>query len=183
VRAKYRFMNTPGGGLAAGVDLRLPSGDADNLLGTGAAAATISLIGSQAHGSVAPHFNVSYTGAGDSSSVTVPNEFDFKVGSEFVSNPHVTWSADLLGRSLINTQRLALTNTTHNFVSVTGVPGSITLQEYVAQNGTLNLLNVVGGGKFNVSGKLLLNANVIIALNSAGVTARFTPVFGFDYTF
>ena len=39
------------------------------------------------------------------------------------------------------------------------------------------------GGKFNVAGNLLINANVLVALNDAGVTARVTPVIGFDYSF
>jgi hypothetical protein len=183
VRAKYRFLDTPGGGLAAGVDVRLPTGDANQLLGTGAAAATLALIGSTSRGNLAPHFNVAFTGAGHSDVVSVANELGYKVGTEFIATPQITWTADLIGRALLSTQRLTLSPTVHNFMSSTGVPGSATFDEYVAQNGTLNLVALALGGKFNVSGKLLINANVLVALTSAGVTARLTPVVGFDYSF
>ena len=48
---------------------------------------------------------------------------------------------------------------------------------------SLNLFNAAFGGKFNVARNLLINASVLVALNSRGVTARFTPVVGFDYAF
>jgi hypothetical protein len=183
VRGKYRFLSTPGGGLAAGVDLRLPTGDADELLGTGATAATVSLIGSSSSGAFAPHFNVSFTGSGESDVVNIANEFGYKVGTEIVASPTVTLTADLLGRTLIDAGRLELTDTTHSFRSSTGVPGSITLSEYVARDASLNIMNLAVGGKFNVTGNLLINANALISLTNSGVTARVTPVVGFDYSF
>ena len=39
------------------------------------------------------------------------------------------------------------------------------------------------GAKFNVAGNALVSANVLIALNDAGVTARVTPVIGVDFSF
>jgi len=183
VRAKYRFLSGRGGGLAAGVDLRVPTGDADELLGTGAAAATFTLIGSSSSGAFAPHFNVSFTGSGESDVVTIANEFGYRVGTEILASPNVTFTADLLGRTLIDSGRLELEDTTHTFMSSTGVPGSVTFPEYVARNASLNITNLAVGGKFNITGNFLINANALIALSTTGVTARITPVFGFDYTF
>lgn len=183
VRAKYRFASRPGGGLAAGIDVRLPTGDADELLGTGATAATFTLIGSSTRGKLGPHFNIGYTASGESDVVNLSNEFNYRVGTEYVASPTVTLSADLIGRSLMDAGRLQLTNVVRNFRSNVGVPGSATFQEYVAQTGTMNLLNMAVGGKFNVRGNFLLNANVLFALNNSGVIARVTPVIGFDYTF
>jgi hypothetical protein len=183
VRGKYRFLSAAGGGLAAGVDLRLPTGDADNLLGTGAVGATFSLIGSTSSGALAPHFNVSYSASGDSDVVNIANEFTYKFGSEFVVAPAVTLNADFLGRTLIDAGRLGLTDIRHTFMNQAGVPGSVTESEYVARDGSLNLSTLAVGGKFNVSGNFLINANALIALSDSGVTARITPVFGFDYTF
>ena len=183
LRGKYRFVSAPGGGLAAGVDLRLPSGDADELLGTGAAAATFTLIGSSATDRVSPHFNLSYTVSGESDVVSIANEFGYKIGAEFVAAPRATLTADFLGRTLIDAGRLQLADVTRTYRSSTGVPGSIALEEYQLTDGALNLLSLALGGKFNVAGNLLINANVLIALNDAGVTARVTPVIGFDYSF
>jgi hypothetical protein len=182
-RAKYRFATMPGGGLAAGVDVRLPTGDAENLLGTGAAGATFTLIGSTTRGNLGPHFNVGFTTSGESDVVNIPNEFNYRFGTEIVATPRVTLNADFLGRTLIDADRLELTNVVHSYMSNTGVQGSTTFEEYVARSGSLNLLNLAVGGKFNLSGNFLLNANVLFALSDAGVIAKVTPVFGFDYTF
>jgi hypothetical protein len=182
-RAKYRFASMAGGGLAAGIDLRLPTGDAENLLGTGAAGATFTLIGSTTRGKLGPHFNVGFTTNGNSDVVNIANEFNYRLGTEFVATPRMTLNADVLGRTLIDAGRLQLTSVERRFQSSAGVQGSTILDEYVAQSGSLNLLNLAVGGKFNVGGNFLLNANVLFALNDAGVIAKVTPVIGFDYTF
>lgn len=183
VRGKYRFLSGAGGGLAGGVDVRLPTGDAEDLLGTGAAAVTFSLIGSSTNGRFAPHFNVGYTASGESDVVNLADEFVYKFGAEFEAAPTVTINVDFLGRSLRDVGRLELSNVTHNYFNQQGVPGSTTLQEYVSRSGSLNVNDLAVGAKFNVAGNLLLNANVLVALNDSGVRARVTPVFGFDYTF
>jgi hypothetical protein len=95
----------------------------------------------------------------------------------------MTLNADLLGRTLLDAGRLELTSVVHRFQNNAGVAGSTMLDEYVARSGSLNLLNLAVGGKFNLRGNFLLNANVLFALNDAGVIARVTPVIGFDYTF
>jgi hypothetical protein len=183
VRGKYRFFSGAGGGVAGGVDVRLPTGDSENLLGTGAAAVTFSLIASTTNGRFAPHFNVGYTASGESDVVTLADEFVYKFGSEFEAAPTVTLNADFLGRSLRDVTRLELTDVVHTYFNAAGTPGSTTFSEYVATGGTLNVMDLALGAKFNVAGNLLINANVLLALNDSGVRAKVTPVFGFDYTF
>jgi hypothetical protein len=61
LRAKYNFLESPGGGLAAALDLRLPTGDKEQLLGTGATQTKLSLIYSGDYDRVAPHLNLGYT--------------------------------------------------------------------------------------------------------------------------
>lgn len=182
VRGKYRLKSTPGGGVAVGVDLRLPTGDDENLLGTGATAVTGTLIGSTTIGRLAPHFNVGFTKSG-SGSLDTPDEFGYRAGTDFVVTPTVTLSGTLIGRTLLDAGRLRLSDTTFNFRDNLGVPGSMVFSEYTAQTGSLNLSSVALGGKFNVAGNLLVSANVLVALSSAGVTARVTPVVGVDYSF
>lgn len=183
LRAKYRLVTGAGGGLAAGVDVRLPTGDDKNLLGAGATSATFTVIGSSTRGAFGPHVNFAYTAVGESEITALPNEFSYKVGTELIAAPTVTLSADLIGRSLIDAGRLELSDVTRRFRNVNGVAGSQTFQEFVHQSGSLNLVNLALGGKFNLGGNFLLNANVLVALNKAGLTAKFVPVVGFDYTF
>ncbi len=183
VRAKYRFAATAGGGLAAGVDVRLPSGEAEELLGTGAASATFTLIGSASRGKLGPHFNVGYSTTGESDVTSLSNEFSYKIGTELAASPKVTLSVDLLGRSLIDAGRLQLASVERRFRTAAGVAGSTSFQEYVPRSGALNIINMAVGGKINVTSNLLLNANVLVALNKSGLTARITPVVGLDFTF
>jgi len=183
LRAKYHFLETAGGGLAAGIDVRLPTGDSENLLGTGAAAATFTLIGSAPHGRLAPHFNVGFTGAGSSDIIEVPNEFAYKFGSEFAAAPRATFNVDFIGRTLVNAGRLQLTPTVHSYFNAVGTPGSLTTQEYQRNDSSLNLLTLALGGKFNVGGNLLINANILVPLTDAGIKANVTPVIGAEYTF
>ncbi len=187
LRTKYRFLSAPGGGLAAGLDVRLPSGDDRNLLGTGATQTTIALIGSATRGAVSPHFNVAFTGSHSMSGAVVemPNELGYRFGAEFVVKPTVTLLADFVGRSLRNAGRLEFTDTTWRYQigSNTGPFATQTLHEFASVPGSLNLSNVALGGKFNVAGNLLITANVLVAVTSSGLTARVIPAVGVDYSF
>ena len=183
LRGKYRFFSGQGGGVAAALDVRLPTGDAENLLGTGAAAVNVMLIGSSAYGAWSPHFNVAYAASGSGDVVTVPDEFGFRLGTEFTASPRVTLAADLLGRALLDAGRLKLEDTIWPFTDGTGTPHATILSEFTSHDETLSLVQLGVGGKFNLTGNFLINASVLIGLTSSGVNAPFTPVVGFDYSF
>jgi hypothetical protein len=183
LRTKYRFMEAQGGGMALGVDVRVPSGDAENLLGTGAAAFTGTFIGSSTHGRISPHVNLGFTVAGDGDVVKTPNEVGFKAGVEFAAAPILTLSADLIGRSLLDAGKLGLVDNVWAYQNAAGQNLTTTLREWEGQDGALNLMSMAVGGKFNVSGNALISANLLIALNNAGVTARVTPIIGMDFSF
>ena len=69
IRAKYNFLRGDVTSFAAGLDLRLPTGDKDELLGTGATRAEMMFIYSGDYGRVSPHVNIGYTlSSGESSS-------------------------------------------------------------------------------------------------------------------
>jgi hypothetical protein len=183
VRTKYRFLDTPGGGLAVGGDVRLPTGDDENLLGTGATQATITLIGSSTNGRFSPHFNVGYTASSSGDLVGIPDEFGYRVGTELLTSPRVTLSADVIGRTLLDAGRLEWQDTTFNFMDAANNPGSAVFRELSSTDKSLNLTSLAVGGKFNVAGNLLINANVLFSLTSRGLTSRVTPVIGADYSF
>jgi hypothetical protein len=183
VRAKYRFMPAPGGGLAFEIGGRLPTGDSENLLGTGGAQLTVGIIGSTSRGMIAPHFNAGFTFAANSDFAPVPNELGYRGGIDVVVNPRVTLSADLIGRTLIDAGRLVLEETTFNFSDINGTPGSRVINEFQARDGNLTTLLGAVGGKFNVAQNVLISANLLFGLNSAGLKANVTPVIGFDFTF
>ena len=185
VRAKYRFLDYSGGGLAVGLDLRLPTGDDANLLGSGAAQTRVSLIASRTYNKFAPHLNVGYTFSGASSSpfFALADELNYTAGTEVEATPRVTITADLIGRSLRNSGRLQEQSRVFDFVSSTGTRGSVTKTEFARQTGNLNLLLGAAGVKFNVAGNLLISANALFSLTQAGIRDSVTPAIGFDYAF
>jgi hypothetical protein len=79
IRGKWRFLPAPGGGMAADLDLRLPTGNEQELLGTGATRVKLGLIYSADFGRFSPRFNVGYTLSSGSLSQTVGS---YQLGDE-----------------------------------------------------------------------------------------------------
>jgi hypothetical protein len=62
LRGKYNFLDpAKGSGVAVALDLRVPTGDEANFLGTGVTQAKLYAIGSWALNKWSPHFNLGYT--------------------------------------------------------------------------------------------------------------------------
>jgi hypothetical protein len=119
VRLKEKIYQGEGErlGFAAGVDIRFPTGDALNYLGSGAYGVRPFLISSY-HGRVAPHGMVSYEANGSSltgGDVTtgakgqIPNEFVYDVGVDAYATKRLTGAFDIIGQRVFNTQFLAVT--------------------------------------------------------------------------
>jgi hypothetical protein len=140
VRAKYNFLRGDVTSLAAGLDLRLPTGDEDELLGTGATRAELSFIYSGDYGRVSPHVNVGYTlSSGQSSAVAseigvdvddhrldqvpnlafsdidleFPDEFNYVFGLNVAPHPKLTVGFDIRGRTLLDVARFELRDNTY----------------------------------------------------------------------
>lgn len=185
VRGKYHFLSRAGGGLAAALDLRLPTGDEDNLLGTGTTQGKILLVGSTATSRFSPHFNIGYTFSGESSNefLNVTDEFNYAAGTEVAVSPRLTLNLDFMGRQLVDSGRLVDEVHTFNWVTQGGVRGSTNLNEFSFRDGSVNLLTTAVGIKFNPARNLLISANVLFPLTDAGIRSNPVPVFGFDYAF
>ena len=94
---------------AVSMDVRLPTGDADKLLGTGQTQAKLMLIAAASFATVTPHVNVGYTfggkgltfGAGDELiSSESSQEFDYTAGADIAVTSAMTIAGDVIGRSL-----------------------------------------------------------------------------------
>jgi len=185
VRLKTTVRKPESGGLAAGLDVRLPTGDADNLLGSGTTGLQPFAIWSRTYATVSPHANVSYTWNGSSvlsgdpatgQAGGFPDEVRYTAGSEVAMSRHATFAMDLLGRTVIRAERLQA-RTFHALDGVSTFPDIAFTRE------TFNLLSGSMGLKINLAGRLLAEANVLFALDQHGLRDRVTPLFGFEYTF
>ena len=194
LRSKYRIAGGPAAALAAAVDLRLPTGDKDNLLGAGTQARMF-LVASRGTERWGQHANVGFTyAAGQLDAVTpfesaghgvdVPNEFNYTAGVEYVAESRVTLIADVVGRVLIDAGRLAPRLKTFEYTAGNGGPRrSSEFEEFEPTGGSLHVLLGTAGVKFNPFGNLLVSANVLVPLTKVGLRSRIGTVIGIDYAF
>lgn len=185
LRAKYRAISGQRAGLALGLDVRLPSGEERDLLGTGTTQVKGFLIGSAHLGTFSPHVNAGYTWS--SRNGQVPDEIDYTAGFDWALSPRLTFVVDALGRTLRKSQVLREVDTTFQYnVNPATDPvdlRSTTLKQLVAteQDATSFLGSV--GFKINPVGNLLITINGLFNLNNRGLQARFSPLVGLDYSF
>ena len=139
LRAKYNAYRTTSTAFAGAIDLRLPTGDKDNLLGTGATQAHIFFVGSGEYGRLSPHVNFGYTfSSGETSelavsddtpgttsnnnapiagvtvnapNLSVPDEVNYTFGVSLAATPRITLGFDLRGRSIRNVAEFGLEDT------------------------------------------------------------------------
>ncbi len=185
LRAKYRAISGAGAGLAVGLDVRLPSGEERDLLGTGATQVKGFLIGSAHLGAFSPHVNGGYTWS--SRNRPIPDEIDYTAGFDWALSPRLTFIVDALGRTLRKSQVLREVDTTFEYnVNPNTDPVSLrstTLKQLIAtQQDATSFLGSVGF-KINPVGNLLITVNGLFSLNNRGLQARFAPLVGLDYSF
>jgi hypothetical protein len=213
LRTKLNLVASPGGGLALGADLRLPTGDGEELLGTGATQVKPYLIYSGDYGRVSPHVNLGYTfssgelasGVGfelpdDSfaetvfrgraapppTNLSVPDEINYAAGLSVALTPRATLSLDAIGRTIRDANRFGVVGRSFSFRTANA--GPVQTAQFddaigISGNGNLSILLGVAGVKLNVARTLLLTANVLFPLNDSGLRAKVTPVVGLDYAF
>jgi hypothetical protein len=163
LRGKYNFWKGGPVGLAAGLDLRLPSGDADELRGLDTVRVSPFLVASTRVLGIAPHVNVGFD-FGDTSKID--NEFFYKVGFDWAIVKPVTFAFDVLGRYIIDNNRpkagraLGSTETSDS-----------------------NIVNAAIGVKVNPWKNVLLLFNVLVALNDTGLRDDITPLVGIEVGF
>ena len=172
--------------VALGLNIRTPTGDAENFLGSGAPGIRPFIAASYA-GRVSPHVNLGYQYngnsvlAGDLSTASVgklPNEFFYSGGVDIALARRFTLAADLLGNRLSNSDRIRQSS----FVDINGVTQS-GVRQTTLFHGPVNIVNISSGAKINVWRNLLLTANVAFKANDPGLRAKVIPLAAIAYSF
>ena len=171
LRARYAVAGDAQRGLAAGLDLRLPTGREEDLLGAGEASARMFGIGSFEHGPIATHLNAGYSVGG------VSREIGYNAAVTYAALPRVTVVGELLGRRLSNLRRMRDVYAPH--ATVAGVE----TMRWLPEGDGVNQVLASSGMKLNVGGSYLLTANVLFRLTDLGLAARVVPSITLDYTF
>jgi hypothetical protein len=170
VRTKYTLFTEDAAGIAAMVDLRLPTGRQEDLLGAGSAAVKFSAIGSLEEGRMSAHINTGISFGG------LAREFTYGGALALAASGHLSVVGELLGRWI---------DSPGNIVPVTApnplLSGVDTIRLMPDASG-LHVLTVVPGVKWNLTDTWVLAANVTIPLTTGGLTAPLTPFIGLDYS-
>ena len=186
VRMKQTVKKGMHQGVAVGVDFRLPTGDERNLLGTGAPGINPFLAWSGVFGALSPHINAGYQWNGDSllggepgtgESKDLPDVGVYSAGAVIEIHPRITGAVDLIGRYVIDSPRLVLENFHALDANHTVFP-NITFT-----NGSFNEISAAAGLKINVAGRLLVDLNLLMRLNSVGLRDKISPLVGLEYAF
>ncbi len=186
VRTKFKVKSAPNGDLAVGFDLRLPTGDDEELLGLGTTQTKVALILSGPPTRFSPHGNVGYIlSSGDSPVLgEISNELTYTVGFDASLGARVSINADLLGRTIFDIDRLQRTEREFEFrQGFNGPTSSLIGEEWSSEEGDLTQVYGAAGVKWNVFGNFLVNVSGLFSLGNQGLQDRFTGVFGIDYTF
>jgi hypothetical protein len=185
VRVKSSLRRTTGGGLAVGLDVRMPTGDAMELAGAGTAGLQPFAIWSGTFNRVSPHVNAGYqwNGAsvlsGDPAAGVAddfPDHASYVAGADVAVNSRITLAFEVLGRYVIDAKRL-----THQ--TFHALDGRSSFPNIAFEEKSFSELNGAFGLKANVFGRLLLNLNLAFSLDSHGLRDRVTPLIGIDYSF
>jgi len=173
-------------GLAVAVDVRVPTGDEKNLLGSGAVGIKPFAAYSYVYKNFSPHFNIGYQWNGKSvlagdvltgRKERLPNQFLYVVGADVGLARWLTLAIDLLGQRVIDAPRL-LPETFTALVGRATWPniGFEQASSFTVNNGAIGL-------KVNPGANLLLNFNVLLKLDNGGLRDKVTPLLGIAYTF
>lgn len=171
IRAKYTVFNQGASGVTLGADLRLPTGDKNNLLGAGKLSFTPRVLLSWEDERVGVHGDAGYTVRG------LAEGLRYSGAVTYAATPRVTIVGEAIGSQLKGLFQLSDTTTPHpripnvSTVRLTGIERSA------------NRLLIAGGVKWSIGSSWLLTGNIVRPLTDVGLNARWVPTVMLDYAF
>jgi hypothetical protein len=187
LRVKATLIREGSRALAAGLDTRLPTGDEQNLLGTGAMGMRPFAAVSGAWGALAPHANIAYQWNGQSIlagdvraglEADLPDQFQYSAGTDVAVNPRFSMVFDLLGQRVLNSPRLSVYT-----LNASGAAGSASLPDIRFSTGSYWVTDAALGFKTNVASRLLINFNMRFNVGDNGLADRLSPLLGIEWSF
>ena len=185
-RLKARLLKSGAAGVGLGVDVRFPTGDELNLLGSGAYGVKPFLVLSVSQKVLSPHLNVAYQWNGKSvlagnilagEKRSLPNQILYDAGVDIGVTSRITLALDVLGRRVLKSPRME----TETFRALDGTSSFPNI--HFVEGANFNQTNGAAGLKINAGGRLLLDFNVLFKLDDTGLRDRVTPLVGFEYSF
>jgi hypothetical protein len=170
LRAKYGLFSSRTTNIAAAGEVRLPTGDEENLLGAGSTSWRVLGVASFESGPVGFHLNGGIVGGGISDERLLAGAFSVAL------HPRATLTGELLHRHVTELRPFELTAAPHP--TVIGVdtlrltPGA----------GSTTLVTAITGFKWNVSDTIVLGGHLLWSLTDRGLNAPVTPTVALEYS-
>jgi hypothetical protein len=205
-RVKWNLWEGEHFGIAGGMDVRFPTGDAEDYLGSGSWGFNpFGVISYRAR--VSPHVFVGYEWNTDSVAAgtyttlpnftqvfhkgSVPNDFVYIAGADAWVTKWLTGDFDIVGNRVFGTQTVSVTQ--QQFLgncgpcTVGSTTPNVTLPSLAnASNQSYNITNASMGVKirpFASVSKLVFTGNVLVRLDDGGLHSKPAPLVGVGYTF
>ena len=185
VDGKGEIWNGERATVAVEMNVRTPTGDDRNLLGSGAWGFTPYIVYSYL-AKVSPHARFGYewntttelnNPSGEpGGNKTLPGGMQYDFGADWAMSRKVTLAADLLGSQFLNTPELL-----EGTVQVSGVSQPLPASGSGITSYTINNASI--GVKWNPVRDLVLSVNGLFQLNNTGLRSRPTPLIGISYKF
>ena len=185
MRLKGSLLRSAGSGLSVGVDVRAPTGDEHNLLGSGAAGVKPFMAASWTLKRFAPRVNLGYQWNGSSvlagdpetgQKADLPDQVLYALGADFGVSDRFSLTGDWLGRYAIDSPRVSV----HTFTP-SGSP--VGFDDIIFGTSSYWASSAALGCKANVGGRVLIDFNLRFTVDNNGLTDRVTPLIGVEYGF
>lgn len=171
VRAKYTVFSTRQGGAAVAAELRLPTGDAANLLGAGTTGFRILGIGAVERGPVMLAGNAGVIRGG------ISDELNLGGSAALAVHPRLSLTSELLVRNITQLRPLELSSQPHPTID-----GVDTIRLTGGEPGR-TIAGGVAGLKWNPTGTIVIGGHLRWSFTAAGLTAPVTPSIALEYGF
>ena len=171
VRSKVRLTGDGPAAVAAAVEVRIPTGREEDLLGAGDTALRFQGLASAESGRTSIHGNFTLGTGG------IGREYSYGAAVAVAATQQITLVGEVLARRIAGVQRISELITPHPRII------GVDTMRLVPSGDDQTTAFAVAGFKWNVGGTWLLHGNVLFPMTDTGLTAKFTPTVALDYSF
>jgi hypothetical protein len=178
--------------VAAEFNLRTPTGDDVNLLGSGAYGFNPFVVYSYLW-KVSPHAKIGYQWNTKSElnnptlqhggNLALPGGLQYDLGADWALAKRLTVAGDILGNQFLNTPKIVIPTTATETLTKTGSSTTVPLYTTTTENSSYTLNNFSAGLKIALFRNLVVSGNMLVQLNNNGLRSRPTPLVGISYKF
>ena len=208
LRAKYGITNNEAFAAAVFTDVRFPTGDERNFLGSGSWGVKPVVALTYKKNNLAPHVNLGFQWNGDSvlagnvlnntKGAKLPNAY-YSAGTDLgLLDDKLTLIFDMVGQRLFDAPRVVISQFTatdpdagtslvdSNGTTLVGnpqTPISAVFPQVSQQTASFSINNAGVGAKVKLVRRLLLQGNVLFSFDRTGLRSRTVPMIGLSYVF